>query len=129
MQSKMLKQKIQFICQIMDVNYRDVLGKSKRGAYVRVRKFVCVLLWDAYTLKDIGTELGGRHYSTVINAISRHKESLDRKGYQDDFQSVKMAYDEEFVHKQDYSIISLLQRSNQLAEVQNELLRELLNKN
>lgn len=71
----------------------DIKGKSRKRPLVKCRQMFCSIIrqfkYDL-SLKDIGSYLGNRDHSTVINSIRNNENDiLYAQGYKEEFEKIK----------------------------------------
>ncbi len=73
---------IRATCAHYDIKREDLLSKNKKQELVRARQICAYLMWDMLSLPlvNIGKEMGGMHYSTIIYARDKIKEMLPLNG-------------------------------------------------
>lgn len=99
---------MELVCKHFSVKKQDVIGPSRYANLVRARQFFCKLIYsdkeNVFSLTRIGTYLGNRDHSTVINllkkfdifyeyetAFKKQYDSLEKK-YVEEFGDPKMFY-------------------------------------
>jgi len=72
----------QAVAKKYDLKLADLIGKKKSKQYVLPRQIAIYLsrkLMNEYSLKDIGSEFGGRDHTTVISAIEKVEALIKTK--------------------------------------------------
>jgi chromosomal replication initiation ATPase DnaA len=65
--------------RLADVPYEMVISSCKKRVCVRARWAVMLVAYDLkYSSVDVGQRIGGFDHSTVLNALRRGKELLDK---------------------------------------------------
>ena len=85
-----------------DITGLNISGKSRRREYAEVR-FMC-MYWIRQTfkptLKELGLVFSGRDHSTVMHALSVHKDLMETdKDYRKRYHDFKRRMNAEFVNK------------------------------
>ena len=84
---------LELIGNYFDKPIEEIKGKSRKRPLVKCRQMFCSILrqfkYDL-SLKDIGTYLGNRDHSTVINSIRNNENDLlYAKGYKEEYEKIK----------------------------------------
>lgn len=89
------------VCKHFSVKKQDVIGPSRFANLVRARQFFCKLIYsdkeNVFSLTRIGTYLGDRDHSTIINSLEKFDIFYDcEDAYKKQYDDLEKKYIEEF---------------------------------
>ena len=66
---------IEKVSNYFQINPKEVISKSRKDEFVKVRMFICVLLKNKHkmTLEKIGEQLSGRDHTSILYMLSQYK--------------------------------------------------------
>lgn len=69
------------IADFFEINWKDVIIKSRKTDLIKARKFYswCSVKILRQTLVATGDDLGGRDHGTILNALCRCKDAINKK--------------------------------------------------
>jgi chromosomal replication initiation ATPase DnaA len=76
-QERKIDELIEIVCEVLKVDYDDLISISKKREHTEARMIVTDLILDRfsrYTLKRVGIRLGGRTHSTMCNNMRNYRD-------------------------------------------------------